>query len=65
LLLISALDGDEWSTSCYTHLILRERAPQYQLNRRLDVLQGWSGRFGEDNTSSMPAFETQIIQLIL
>jgi hypothetical protein len=40
------------------------KSPQYQQNRRLDVLQGWSGHFGEENTS-MPAFETQIIHLIV
>jgi len=45
--LISALDGEEWSTLRPGRFIPDEE-PLYPLNRGLDRPQGWPGRFGID-----------------
>jgi hypothetical protein len=44
---VSALDGGEWST-WGPGRVTPEKKPPHSRDRRLDGLQSWSGRFGEE-----------------
>jgi hypothetical protein len=61
--LTSALDGGEWSASRPGRFIPSERAPWYQLDRRLGGPQSPSGRGGgEKNAQPLPELKPPIIQ---
>jgi len=52
-LLISALDGGEWSASRPDHFTHREKAPGIPLDRRLGGPQSRCGRGGEEKNSTV------------
>jgi hypothetical protein len=59
---ISSLDGGEWSASCPGRFILRNRAPDNPLNRRLGGPQSRSEHDGEEkNSQPLPGLESPII----
>ena len=65
LILTSALDGEEWSTS-HPDRFTSRKEPWYPLNRRLSGPQGRFGRFGEEKIIlHLLGFETRTVQPVV